>query len=83
MDAELKSNKLHNIRSWHKCKYGKKVVFSKEINNIASSLKIESGLHVNRQKLISSILNNFEILYNEYLYKKIFHLPLKFAKKIL
>ncbi|MDU1442994.1 MAG: biotin--[acetyl-CoA-carboxylase] ligase [Clostridium cochlearium] len=55
--------------------------FPKEINNIASSLKIESGLHVNRQKLISSILNNFEILYNEYLYKKNISSSIKICKE--
>lgn len=44
--------------------------FPKDIDTIASSLKIESGKHINRKKLVSSILNNFEILYNEYLNKK-------------
>ncbi|CDI48907.1 biotin--[acetyl-CoA-carboxylase] ligase [Clostridium tetani] len=44
--------------------------FPEEISNIASSLKIESGIHINRQELVSTILNNFEILYNEYLNKK-------------
>lgn len=44
--------------------------FPEDISTTASSLKIESGKHINRKELVSTILNNFEILYDEYLNKK-------------
>jgi len=40
--------------------------FSDELKNIATSLKIEKNEHINRKELFGKILNNFEILYDEF-----------------
>lgn len=41
--------------------------FPEDIKEIATSLKIEAKQFVNRQKLVGSILNNFEKLYEEFI----------------
>lgn len=43
--------------------------FPKEIRNMATSLKIETGKEIKRKKLIALILNNFEELYNDLISK--------------
>lgn len=40
--------------------------FSDELKNMATSLKIEKNEQVNRKELFGKILNNFEILYDEF-----------------
>ncbi|WP_312575745.1 biotin--[acetyl-CoA-carboxylase] ligase, partial [Clostridium sp.] len=40
--------------------------FSDELKNMATSLKIEKNEHINRKELFGKILNNFEILYDEF-----------------
>lgn len=39
--------------------------FPKEIQNMATSLKNETGKEINRRELVALILNNFEALYNK------------------
>ena len=41
--------------------------FKEELQNIATSLKIETGEEISRQKLLGGILNHFEKLYEEYI----------------
>lgn len=41
--------------------------FSEEIRVMATSLKIEEGIHIERKELVAKILNNFEELYEEFL----------------
>ncbi len=41
--------------------------FPDEINELATSLKIETGKTFKRKTLISSILNNFQFFYNEFI----------------
>lgn len=41
--------------------------FSEDIKEIATSLKVETEKHVNRQELVGRILNNFETLYEEFI----------------
>lgn len=38
-----------------------------DINSVATSLKIESNNSIDRKKLVSSLLNNFEALYEDFL----------------
>lgn len=40
--------------------------FSDELKNMATSLKIEKNEQINRKELFAKILNNFEILYDEF-----------------
>lgn len=80
MDAEL--NKINYIVLGIGINVNmEKDSFPEDINTIASSLKAESGMHINRQKLVSTILNNFEILYNEYLNKKSISSSIKICRE--
>jgi BirA family biotin operon repressor/biotin-[acetyl-CoA-carboxylase] ligase len=43
--------------------------FPEDIKEIATSLKVETGSSINRQKLVGSILNNFEVLYKRFVHE--------------
>ncbi|MBC8061230.1 MAG: biotin--[acetyl-CoA-carboxylase] ligase [Clostridiaceae bacterium] len=55
--------------------------FSGEIKNIATSLRIETGEVVSRQKFMASILNHFEVLYEEYIKEDNFKGTLETCRK--
>ncbi|KAJ53901.1 BirA family biotin operon repressor/biotin-[acetyl-CoA-carboxylase] ligase [Clostridium tetanomorphum] len=52
-----------------------------EISTIATSLKIEDGKSIKRKYLTAKILNNFEMLYEEFLHKNSFNTSLEICKK--
>ena len=49
-------------------------VFPEELRDLASSLKIETGMEVSREKLIASVMNHFEKFYRQYLQTEDFSL---------
>jgi len=55
--------------------------FSDTLEAIATSLKIETADNFNRQKLLGSILNHFEILYEEYILESNLTSTLQVCKK--
>jgi len=55
--------------------------FSEELQSIATSLKIQVGREVSRQKLLGSILNHFEKFYGEYINEDKFNSTLEICKK--
>lgn len=40
--------------------------FSEELRHTATSISLETGMYIKRKDLVGSLLNNFEILYNEF-----------------
>ncbi len=55
--------------------------FSDTLEKIATSLKIETAENFNRQKLIGSILNHFETLYEEYIFESNLASTIQVCKK--
>ncbi|MBP1926124.1 BirA family biotin operon repressor/biotin-[acetyl-CoA-carboxylase] ligase [Sedimentibacter acidaminivorans] len=54
--------------------------FPDEIKDIATSILSETGRYIERSIIVSKILNNFEILYNEFINNKNFILSLNICK---
>jgi len=55
--------------------------FPDELETIATSLRIETGLWFSRQKLLGSILNHFERLYEEYVIENNFTSTIEICKR--
>lgn len=55
--------------------------FTEEIRDIASSLKIQSGKTINRKEVVSSVLNYFEELYEEFVTKENIDTSIKICKE--
>ncbi|WMJ80107.1 biotin--[acetyl-CoA-carboxylase] ligase [Clostridium sp. MB40-C1] len=55
--------------------------FTEEIRDIASSLKIQSGKTINRKEVVSSVLNYFEELYEEFVTKENIDTSIKICRE--
>ena len=55
--------------------------FPSEIKNVATSIFNETGIKINKNIIAAKIMNNFEILYNEFVNNNNFKLSLDICKK--
>jgi len=55
--------------------------FPSEIKNVATSIFNETGIKINKNIIAAKIMNNFEILYNEFVKSNNFKLSLDICKK--
>lgn len=55
--------------------------FSSEIRNVATSIFYETGKKINRNIIAAKVMNNFEMLYNEFVINNNFKLSLDICRK--